>query len=221
MDRSEGTREWLLTLKSTFLWCWQCPNMSSRGHLHSGEYYTVATALCATNAQVFWYVQCFSDAIRRKHSISGRVRGKYLVYSVRSHCQCCWEGQLYCEIGLHLIRCGWENALQMYRPPLSANASFLHGSPWESLRGQTLEAGVPPNLTLHVLGTTNGMPRSKRCMWGEKRYFLILGSCKRKLAARKVGWSRLVAEALVKRAQAKETRGPHICAQTYFFRSLP
>lgn len=39
----------------------------------------------------------------------------------------------------------------------------------------------------HVLGRTNGMPRSKWYMWGEKRYFLILGSCKRKLAARKVG----------------------------------
>lgn len=61
--RCEGTGEWRLRVLcdtgSALSW--------ARDDTCTALNTTVATALCAINAQVFWYVQCFSDAIRRKH----------------------------------------------------------------------------------------------------------------------------------------------------------
>lgn len=61
--RCEGTGEWRLRVL--------CDTGSALSWARDGTCTalntTVATALCAINAQVFWYVQCFSDAIRRKH----------------------------------------------------------------------------------------------------------------------------------------------------------
>lgn len=80
----DRNKEWLLMFRVLSLWCWQCPKMTLWRQCTA-----LTTELYTINGQVFWYVQYFNEALKRKH-FSFRNRGKFLqsieLWGVTANC---------------------------------------------------------------------------------------------------------------------------------------